>query len=328
MNIFNLSSTANYDGLVKLFEDPTTDVNLQESMRGFTPLLYLLATNVFEKPKDNDQLMKCLNFLIEKGADIHMESRDGCSPLRTAAIHGYTDVVKRLIELGADPNKTSPKGKVSLIIAAENKHIDTVKYLLPLTDTKHYQTSYTDSVLRKNNEIAELIKKVSIEKDIELVEVTEEEHRNYRRKDYLIIENETLRGVYYIVRDYLDNLEDLDPNREFGNVMDMEEMKEPSNKFLKDGEINLTSEDAKYYLDLYEKTQDSGDEDDEFRKSIMKYTFEERDKYIKSLYNEIKEKEPGLYTDEEIVDQIWVFHMIWSCKEKALIYLKNLIKEQ
>ena len=43
-----------------------------------------------------------VNLLIEKGADIHVKTNDGRSPLQDVIGYGRTEVVNLLIEKGAD----------------------------------------------------------------------------------------------------------------------------------------------------------------------------------------------------------------------------------
>ena len=52
---------------------------------------------------DNTEIAK---FLIEKGADVNTKSRDGSTPLHSAAFLGHTEIAELLIQKGAE---VSPK---------------------------------------------------------------------------------------------------------------------------------------------------------------------------------------------------------------------------
>lgn len=57
--------------------------------------------------------MDIVKYLIEKGADIELESNKK-TPLMYAAKYGQLDVVKLLLEKGVDPEKISSKGRTAL----------------------------------------------------------------------------------------------------------------------------------------------------------------------------------------------------------------------
>jgi ankyrin repeat protein len=73
-----------------------------------------------------------VEFLIEKGADVNVESEASESPLFYAARSGHADIVKLLLENGAYVSGTeSGRGdKVPLVLAAGNGHLEAVKILV------------------------------------------------------------------------------------------------------------------------------------------------------------------------------------------------------
>lgn len=62
---------------------------------------------------------KCVRFLVEAGADVHWQDKDGYSALHIAAGYVHTSVVKVLLEFGADPELEDNKGRSPLSLAQE-----------------------------------------------------------------------------------------------------------------------------------------------------------------------------------------------------------------
>jgi ankyrin repeat protein len=77
---------------------------------GFTPLLYAARENC----------LKCVDVLLEKGADIDLPDPDGVSPLHVAVMNANWDLAKRLIEAGADVNQWDIFGEAPLFTVVGN----------------------------------------------------------------------------------------------------------------------------------------------------------------------------------------------------------------
>jgi ankyrin repeat protein len=77
---------------------------------GFTPLLYAARENC----------LKCVDVLLEKGADIDLPDPDGVSPLHLAIMNANWDLAKRLIEAGADVNQWDVFGEAPLFTVVGN----------------------------------------------------------------------------------------------------------------------------------------------------------------------------------------------------------------
>jgi ankyrin repeat protein len=77
---------------------------------GFTPLLYAARENC----------LKCVDVLLEKGADIDLPDPDGVSPLHLAVMNANWDLAKRLIEAGADVNQWDIFGEAPLFTVVGN----------------------------------------------------------------------------------------------------------------------------------------------------------------------------------------------------------------
>ena len=264
MNIFRCAQLADHNTIYNFIKntDEKIDVNIHEIIRGFTPLILLITS-------DNAQTtdgIKTLELLVGNGADVNLESYDGCSPLRTAVINNLFEIVKLLILFDADPNIQNSIGYVPLTIASEHGYTDIVEYLLPLTNKKHYQLSFDVALFNgkietlkkiqtyfidnniilsfdkekyqkefkktcfnnRNAKTINLIKTLCNEFDINLIEPTSIEYQTFRRGELLVIDNEVLRGLYFIADEYVNtNIDDF--NELYPFYSDMDSMKESPN---------------------------------------------------------------------------------------------------
>jgi ankyrin repeat protein len=67
--------------------------------------------------------------LVEKGADVNIQTRKGWSALMWASEKGYTEIVSMLIEAKADLFARNIKGERALTIARTNNHPETAKII-------------------------------------------------------------------------------------------------------------------------------------------------------------------------------------------------------
>ena len=75
--------------------------------------------------------LKCLEWLLEIGADINARTRiDSATPLHLAAEHGQLECLQRLVELGSDVNAANKDGETALHMAAYNGHVGCLKTLI------------------------------------------------------------------------------------------------------------------------------------------------------------------------------------------------------
>ena len=75
--------------------------------------------------------LKCLEWLLEIGADINAPTRiDSATPLHLAAEHGQLECLQRLVELGSDVNAPNKDGETALHLAAYNGHVGCLKTLI------------------------------------------------------------------------------------------------------------------------------------------------------------------------------------------------------
>jgi hypothetical protein len=68
--------------------------------------------------------------LIDQGADLHVKTNDGDTPLHKACYNGHAEVVKALLKKGADVHAKANDGYTPLHCACRNGHAEVVKALL------------------------------------------------------------------------------------------------------------------------------------------------------------------------------------------------------
>jgi ankyrin repeat protein len=68
--------------------------------------------------------------LIERGADVTAQNRDGQTPLHLASRMGQVDVVRMLIERGADPDSPEQDGETPLHLAFQSGQVDVARMLI------------------------------------------------------------------------------------------------------------------------------------------------------------------------------------------------------
>ena len=66
--------------------------------------------------------------MVNSGANINYETKNGRNPLSQAAAYGYNWAIKILVDAGADLRKTTRR--IALVVAAESNQLETVKYLV------------------------------------------------------------------------------------------------------------------------------------------------------------------------------------------------------
>lgn len=129
-----------------------TNVNIEEKINGYTPLLYFCErgnyeivewlighnANVCHNPKwlnsaiqiaASGGYVKIIDILIKHGANINDDSHH-TTPLIEASISGHVDVIDYLLEKEANVNLTSTRGTSPLMVACFYKNVDVVDRLL------------------------------------------------------------------------------------------------------------------------------------------------------------------------------------------------------
>ncbi|KAF6204958.1 hypothetical protein GE061_019125 [Apolygus lucorum] len=137
-----LSVRSNNINVVKLLVNKGAkfDENaLNEAARlGFANIMELLLDR-FPNSSNGTQLLsiavgnlqpEIIKMLVDRGADVNAENREGSKPLHTAAFMGSCEMIQLMLELGADPNAKLSDGVTPLHLAAKVGHRNSVETLL------------------------------------------------------------------------------------------------------------------------------------------------------------------------------------------------------
>lgn len=109
--------------------------------RGYAGCLRLLLTHLPQKRKELNRLLllaagkgsiECIDFLLQKGAQINAKDDDKLTPLHHAAKAGRVHCLRYMIEQGAKLNATTDDGSTALHLAAAQGQQEMVRCLLEL----------------------------------------------------------------------------------------------------------------------------------------------------------------------------------------------------
>lgn len=102
-------------------DDQIININVHNNEHDQQTALHLACEN------DHLDVVKCL---IEKGnADVNALGLGGCTPLYTAVVFGYIEVIKYLLQKGADPDLENEIGETPRECAAKEWDIDIAEFV-------------------------------------------------------------------------------------------------------------------------------------------------------------------------------------------------------
>jgi ankyrin repeat protein len=80
--------------------------------------------------------LEIAKLLIEKGADVNAQSKNGTTPLMVAATHNNPPMIGLLIESGADVALKNKQGKTAAEVAELNKNAEAAQAIRVLSTAK------------------------------------------------------------------------------------------------------------------------------------------------------------------------------------------------
>ncbi|WP_010653148.1 ankyrin repeat domain-containing protein [Fluoribacter dumoffii] len=106
--------------------------------------------------------LKVIEYLLEKGADLHKKNKDGENASFFAVENGQLETLQFLNKAGIDLFLSNAKGETTLMRAAQHGHLDMVRYLLeqgiPVNQkNKQGKTAFQLVLEAKNLEIADFL---------------------------------------------------------------------------------------------------------------------------------------------------------------------------
>lgn len=142
-DIFSFVKEGDLKNISKVLQNKTANVNtINES--GYTPLMFAAYYNQLE----------VIQFLLEKGAEINLESKYGTA-LMAATIKGHRDAVVFLIAEGATLNNKDSYGNTALLHSAVFNRTEIAKLLLEAGADPHIKdvrgNKALDYVILKQN---------------------------------------------------------------------------------------------------------------------------------------------------------------------------------
>jgi len=123
---------------VKLLIEAGVDVNAKDPDGG-TALIYLIEgyVSLMQRLPESDRVtvstipIEIASLLINAGADVNTETKDGTTVLMEASISGRADLVRLLVERGANVNAKFPRnGMTVLMFAGDTAHTKIVEVLI------------------------------------------------------------------------------------------------------------------------------------------------------------------------------------------------------
>lgn len=113
-------------GLVPVVELMITEgANVNFNKELFTPLMALCKSTSVQ-----EDLVKCMNLLLVKGANINGTDRNASTPLMYACTGGHIELVRKLVNLNCDVNVQDTEGWSALFHAINGGYEEIVRILI------------------------------------------------------------------------------------------------------------------------------------------------------------------------------------------------------
>ena len=124
----------------KALMEAGADVNVPAGPEGLTPLMVAVAQNAPAEGSiflpSSTRPLEIAKLLIEKGADVNAQSKNGTTPLMVAATHNNPPMIGLLIESGADVTLKNKQGKTAAEVAELNKNAEAAQAIRVLSTAK------------------------------------------------------------------------------------------------------------------------------------------------------------------------------------------------
>lgn len=116
----HLAAAGHRTELVKLLLAQGADPNAAHNHRSGAPLHYAADGCVGDPEYNSKQQLQTLRALLDAGAKVNMQDKNGATPLHRAVRTRSSDAVKYLLESGADPNLKNKPGSTPFHLAVQN----------------------------------------------------------------------------------------------------------------------------------------------------------------------------------------------------------------
>lgn len=119
LTLLNFLIESEDKGMINLLLDYGLDVNIQGEY--YTPLIYAV-----------DKYPNMVAFILQKGANVNLESASGFLPIHIATFNMHEGIIKLLLKYGADINSRTIEGMTGLHLAFEYSKKKIIQFLLNL----------------------------------------------------------------------------------------------------------------------------------------------------------------------------------------------------
>jgi ankyrin repeat protein len=118
--VLHLAAAGHRAEIVGLMLDAGADPNVAGKHRLARPLHYAADGYVNGPAWDPKQQVKTIRRLLDAGADIHAQDKNGATPLHRAVRTRCADAVRLLLKAGADPARKNKPGSTPFHLAVQN----------------------------------------------------------------------------------------------------------------------------------------------------------------------------------------------------------------